>query len=297
MPSEQPGPQFHSPPSDEIVAFHSHQIDEETMSAELASISGFLLMFVLGLRHGLDPDHIACIDGLTWRTLDHDKHLAPWVGTLFALGHGLLVTAIAVGVSKLSSTISVSDNVVAVFNWVPTVLLILVGTLNLRQLMSTGRNYRPTGWKLRLLPARLRNNSHPMAIVLIGILFATVFDTATQAAAWGYVATSAGGSMAALAAGLMFTFGMVITDTLDGRLLCRIAARTDGAEMNRRYRRTLGWLIVCLSYCVAAYNIAKELIPAVELNDIAYSLVGFSFVLIVFTFWVRSAMAQRVPGK
>jgi uncharacterized membrane protein YuzA (DUF378 family) len=54
---------------------------------------------------------------------------------------------------------------------------------------------------------------------------------------------------------------------------------------------------VCLSYGVAAYNIAKELVPAVELSDIAYSLVGFSFVLIIFTFWFRSAMEQRVRGK
>ena len=35
------------------------------MQAELISYSGLVLMFVLGLRHGLDPDHIACIDGLT----------------------------------------------------------------------------------------------------------------------------------------------------------------------------------------------------------------------------------------
>ena len=58
------------------------------MDADLISFSGIMLMFVLGLRHGLDPDHIACIDGLTWRTLDHDHNhrLAPWVGTLFAVG-------------------------------------------------------------------------------------------------------------------------------------------------------------------------------------------------------------------
>ena len=35
------------------------------MSAEWLSVSGLVLMFALGLRHGLDPDHIACIDGLT----------------------------------------------------------------------------------------------------------------------------------------------------------------------------------------------------------------------------------------
>jgi hypothetical protein len=29
--------------------------------------AGLALMRVLGLGHGLDPDHIACIDGLTWR--------------------------------------------------------------------------------------------------------------------------------------------------------------------------------------------------------------------------------------
>lgn len=265
------------------------------MSAEMVSFSGFLLMFVLGLRHGLDPDHIACIDGLTWRTLDHDKRLAPWVGTLFALGHGLLVTVIAVGVSHLSHTIAVPDNIVAIFNWVPTFLLLLVGTLNLHQLLKPHQAYEPAGWKLRLIPKRLRNHSSPMAILFIGVLFATVFDTATQAAAWGYVATNTGGSLAALAAGLIFTSGMVITDTLDGRLLCNIAKRTDGAEMGRRYRRTLGWLIVCLSYGVAAYSIAKELMPAVELDEVAYSLVGLALLLIVFMLWAWS-FRGRNPG-
>jgi high-affinity nickel-transport protein len=225
------------------------------MTTEIVSFTGFLLMFVLGLRHGLDPDHIACIDGLTWRTMEHDKRLARWAGTLFALGHGLLVTAIAAGVSGATHTISVPDHVVQVFNWLPTVLLVFVGTLNLRLLLRADCAYQPTGWKLRLIPARLRNHSSPFAIVLIGVLFATVFDTATQASAWGYVATSKGGVMAAIAAGLIFTAGMVITDTLDGRLLCRIARRADGAEMSRRYRRIVGWLIVCLSYGVAAYNV------------------------------------------
>jgi high-affinity nickel-transport protein len=261
------------------------------MSAEMVSVSGLLLMFVLGLRHGLDPDHIACIDGLTWRTLDRDKRLAPWVGTLFAIGHGLLVTTIAVGVSKLSHAMSVPQQVTDIFNWVPTVLLFIVGSLNLQQLLGAGGAYQPTGWKLRIIPRQLRNHSSPVAIVLVGVLFATVFDTATQASAWGYVATNNGGSSAALAAGLVFTFGMALTDTLDGRLLCRIARRTDGAEMSRRYRRILGWLIVGLSYGVASYNVAKALIPAVELDEMAYSLVGLSLLLVVFIMWAWSFRA------
>ena len=257
------------------------------MDADLISFSGIMLMFVLGLRHGLDPDHIACIDGLTWRTLDrdHNHHMAPWVGTLFAIGHGLLVTGIAVGVNQLSRGIHVPDTAVTVFGWVPTLLLLLVGTLNLRQLRVPGQAYAPTGWKMRLIPARLRNHSNPLAIVLIGVLFATVFDTATQASAWGFVATNSGGFLAAAGAGLVFTVGMMITDTLDGRLLCHVVRRSDGEAAGKRYRRALGWLIVALSYGVAGYNIGKAVVPAIELDEAGYSMLGASLVSVVVLMW------------
>ena len=77
------------------------------MNAEPVSFSGLVPMFVFGLRHGLDPDHIACIDGLTRRALNHEHDHAHWIGTLFALGHGLLVTGIAVGMSQLTRGIAV----------------------------------------------------------------------------------------------------------------------------------------------------------------------------------------------
>ena len=272
------------------------------MEAELISFSGLVLMFVLGLRHGLDPDHIACIDGLTWRALSHEHQHAQWIGTLFAIGHGLLVTGIAVGVSRLTHSVSVPDTVVTVFGWIPTALLLLVGTLNLRLLMQRDPSYAPTGWKLKLIPQRLRNHSSPWAVVVIGVLFATVFDTATQASAWGYVASNKGGGLlAAFLAGLVFTLGMVITDTLDGRLICRISRGTDGQAAGRRFRRTLGWLIVAISYGVAAYNIGKALIPAIVLDDFAFSLTGFSLIAVMFLIWAwvwnSRKQLRRVSGQ
>jgi high-affinity nickel-transport protein len=267
------------------------------MATEMLSFSGLILMFILGLRHGLDPDHIACIDGLTWRALSHDQYgHAPWIGSLFAIGHGLLVTSIAVGVSRLTRTIAVPDAVVQLFGWIPTALLLLVGTLNLRLLRRRDQAFVPTGWKLRLIPQRLRNHSSPWAVVLIGVLFATVFDTATQASAWGYVASNKGGGMlAALGAGLVFTAGMIITDTLDGRLICRINRSTDGQAIGRRYRRALGWLIVGISYGVAGYNIGKAWVPAIELDELAYSLAGFSLVamMVLILVWSSRRPAQR----
>ncbi len=269
------------------------------MDAELISGSGLVLMFVLGLRHGLDPDHIACIDGLTWRALSHEHRHADWIGTLFAIGHGLLVTSIAVGVSKVTRTLSVPDPVVVVFGWIPTVLLLLVGTMNLRLLMSRDPSYAPTGWKLRLIPKRLRNHSSPWAVVVIGVLFATVFDTATQASAWGFVASTKGGGLpAAFLAGIVFSVGMVITDTLDGRLICRIGRSSDGQAAGRRFRRSLGWLIVAISYGVAVYNIGKALIPALEMDDMAFSLTGASLIVVMCVIWacVRPDRRQAVSS-
>lgn len=261
------------------------------MTAEWLSVSGLVLMFVLGLRHGLDPDHIACIDGLTWQALGREshRHHAVWIGTLFALGHGLLVTSIAAGVSLLSHKVEVPEWVAQVFDWIPTLLLFLVGTMNLRLLMRREGSFTPTGWKLRLIPARLRSHGSPWSVVLIGVLFAAVFDTATQASAWGYVASNRGGGLvAAIAAGVVFTLGMVITDTLDGRIICSIDRRADGQAVARRYRRVLGWLIVAISYAVAGYNVAKALLPSVELSDTAFSISGFALVMMMVLVWAWS---------
>jgi high-affinity nickel-transport protein len=266
------------------------------MDAELISFSGLVLMFVLGLRHGLDPDHIACIDGLTWQALNHQHRHAKWIGTLFAIGHGLLVTVIAVAVSQLTKKIHVPDGVVTVFEWIPTLLLLLVGTLNLRLLLRAQQNYQPTGWKMRLIPARLRNNGSPLAVIAIGVLFATVFDTATQASAWGYVASNKGGGLlAALAAGLVFTAGMVITDTLDGRLICHVNSSSQAATAGPRYRRILGWLIVVISFGVAFYNIGKAFMPSIELDDLAFTLTGAALIVLMVVIWAWLAHKRAVP--
>lgn len=271
------------------------------MDVELISFSGLVLMFVLGLRHGLDPDHIACIDGLTWRALSHEKDHAHWIGTLFAIGHGLLVTTIAVGVSLITRSFSVPDTVVQIFGAIPTVLLLIVGTMNLRLLLAGDKGYAPTGWKLKLIPHRLRNHSSPWAVIVIGVLFATVFDTATQASAWGYVASNKGGGvLAAFLAGVVFTFGMVITDTLDGRLICRVSRSTNGVAAGARYRRILGWLIVAISYGVALYNIGKAFLPSIELDDVAFSFAGASLIAIMAVLWAwvsqrRANRSTRVP--
>jgi nickel/cobalt transporter (NiCoT) family protein len=46
----------------------------------MGTISLIILVFVLGLRHGLDADHLACIDGLTRYNWRMNSPIARWVG-------------------------------------------------------------------------------------------------------------------------------------------------------------------------------------------------------------------------
>jgi high-affinity nickel-transport protein len=259
------------------------------MEAAFLPSSGLWLMFLLGLRHGFDPDHIAMIDSMTYRVFPEQPCLAAWIGTLFALGHGLAVTAIAVALGAWVSGITLSPAVHLVLDWLPTLLLIVVGTLNLRELLGSSA-YQPRGWKTQLLPRRLRNSSHPLAIVLIGVLFALVFDTATQAAAWGYAAASSAGAMAALLAGLTFTAGMVLTDTLDGRLVVRLLRQTAGRGGAAGYRRRIGWIVVVISFAMASYEIAMQLVPGLAFGDLSLTMLGSALFLTMalayaFTCW------------
>jgi len=65
----------------------------------MVEMPGLCLMFVLGLRHALNPGHVAVIDNIVFRTADARPRMAAWTGTFFALGHSLSVAVVAVGVS------------------------------------------------------------------------------------------------------------------------------------------------------------------------------------------------------
>ncbi len=248
-------------------------------------LPGMLLMLTLGIRHGFDPDHIAIIDGVSMRYATEKPLLAKWTGTLFAIGHGTVITCIAVMISRVSHSWNFPKNVWNVLDWIPGLLLILAGFLNLRMLLSREK-YNPKGLKTFFLPARLKNSSHPLGIILTGILFAMVFDTNTQAAAWTYTATSNLTALNAFAMGVSFSFGMIVTDTLDSRILFSLIQRSAGSDSVLNYRRNLGWIIVCISFIAGGYKIVSRLVPEIELDDSLLTIVGISFFALMIFFYV-----------
>jgi len=225
---------------------------------EALPASGLALFFVLGLRHGVEPDHIAAIDGMTLRALDHHEPHAPWTGSLFALGHGAAVAVLALAVSLLASSVTLPPLVLAITDWLPLLLLALLGAWNLRTLLAPG-DYRPSSVRMRLLPAALRERTDLWSTVAIGLLFALVIDTLAHVSAWSVFATHRGGWWAGVLAGLLFSVGMLVASTASSQLLCRLlgSARSEAATM--RFRRGIGWFVVVLSFAVVLHALVEKL--------------------------------------
>src|SRR6185503_13335699 len=74
-----------------ILRSHVQALCGGTIHPEMIGMAA--LVFVLGLRHGFDPDHLVAIDGLTRSTNSR------WCGLFFSLGHGVAVTLIGVAVA------------------------------------------------------------------------------------------------------------------------------------------------------------------------------------------------------
>lgn len=254
--------------------------------------SGLLFMLLLGLRHGFDPDHIAIIDGVSMRFSATRPRLASWSGTLFAAGHGAVITLVAVMISLFNHSITLPTQAWKVLDWIPGLLLILVGLVNLRSLLWPG-TYKPHGIRSHLLPPALRRSSHPLAIVAMGILFALVFDSTTQAAAWAYTATSKITTALSLLLGVAFSLGMMVTDSTDSRVLSLLVKQQ---QQRSSYRRKLGWIITSISLLAGGYKVTTLIEPGLELSEKILSLVGVLFFCTMAAFYIYIAWNRRKPA-
>jgi nickel/cobalt transporter (NiCoT) family protein len=258
----------------------------------------FLFVFVLGLRHGLDADHLACIDGLTRYNWRMKSPLAPWAGTLFSFGHGLVVTGVAVILGTFSQNFTFPSYFDTLTTWISVVSLFLIGTMNLYNLlrMQPGEEFRLRGIKGKFLPRFAQETTRPFMIVLIGALFALAADTVSQTAVWTLAAGNSSGRLS-LFLGLTFMLGMMLVDTVDSQIAYRMLHQS--RKIGQSVSRAFGWAIVVLAYGVSFYEAFNFFVPEVELD---FEVVGtVLFVLLVSAFlWVRilsSVRAGAVPTK
>jgi len=221
------------------------------------------LVFLLGLKHGFDADHLATIDGLTRFNARARRPWSRYCGALFSLGHGLVVIAIAIGVGLARARWEAPPWLESSGTWISVFFLTALGVLNVRAVLATPWHeiVAPVGMKGRLL-GRLSRANHPALVAFVGALFALSFDTVSQTALFAVTATQFGGVPHALMLGLLFMLGMLVTDGVNGVWISRLIARAD--QLALIASRVMSLAVAGVSLLVAAFGVAKMTLPAID---------------------------------
>ena len=182
-------------------------------------LSLFALALAFGIKHGLDPDHLATIDGLARFNSNSKPWLAKWSGVLFSLGHGAVVTAVVATVAFLPAQISVPSWLEGFGSAISILTLLILGVLNLHAAFNFNV---PVSSPIGLKNWMRFQSGHPAIVLGIGALFALSFDTISQAAFFSLAATHISGELFAFALGIVFTCGMIISDGVNGFITSRL---------------------------------------------------------------------------
>ena len=256
------------------------------------------LVFVLGMKHGFDADHLATIDGLTRHNLRERPALARYCGTLFSLGHGLVVMGVALAASVAAAAWQVPSWFETLGAITSIFILLGLGTMNMVAVARAAPDelVRPVGWRSGVLGrvfGRFQRTASPLGVALVGALFAFSFDTMSQAALFALTAGQFGGWQHALVLGSLFTLGMLLTDALNGFWIARLLRRAD--ETARVASRVMSLVVAGVSLLVATLGISKLVSPAIATwSDGKEILFGLALVgVVAIGFLCALALARR----
>lgn len=224
------------------------------------------LVFLLGLRHGFDADHLAAIDGLSRLAARQGGAHARFCGALFSLGHGAVVLLIAGLVGLMSEQWATPIWLDLFGSWVSIAFLLVVGLLNLWAVLRTptAQVVSLQGFKSELMRHWLPGLSSrsPWGSALVGACFALSFDTISQSALFAVMAAQFGGLAHALSLGLIFVLGMVVADGLNGWWISHLIARAD--QIAALASRVMSLAVASVSLIVAAFGLAKLVSPRMQ---------------------------------
>jgi nickel/cobalt transporter (NiCoT) family protein len=255
------------------------------VAADPLTLAGLALL--LGVRHGLDADHLAAIDSLTRHNLVAAPRWARASGVLFSLGHGAVVLGVALAGAAIQTSAQAPAWLHGFGALASALILLTLGMLNLRLAWRRAGNseqgaLRPVSLKSKLLGSafgRLMRAQHPAAVVAVGAVFALSFDTVSQALLF---AASPHGDGLAAAAGLagLFVLGMVLADGLNGWWVARLVGRADRAAV--RAMRVMALLIGGLSLSVGVLGLLR------------LGSADFDGWLEAYSLWLRAAVVAAV---
>ncbi|MSQ51815.1 MAG: nickel transporter [Betaproteobacteria bacterium] len=257
-----------------------------------------LAVFALGAKHGMDPDHLATIDGLTRYNLGRRPRLARWSGCLFSLGHGVVVTLVAGLVASLSGGFEVPPWLEHLGAWISILFLAALGACNIAAVFRSPRDQvvASAGLRTRLL-GRFAKSDHPMVIASVGAAFALSFDTWSQTALFSIAAQQMHGWIFSVSLGVVFMAGMMAADGLNGLWVARLLANADRRALIAS--RVMSLVIGVLGLAIASLGVARYFVPSLdEIMEAAGATVALAILaLILASFGVAMRITARVSTK
>lgn len=239
------------------------------------------LALALGLSHGADPDHLTAIDGMTRASAERHPNFSRWIGALFALGHSCSVLTIAALIALAAEHLSGTSEIAhEMSSLASALLLIVIGTVNLLLFFkASSQRHMGIGSHLlvRWLPTQL---THPVMAIPVGALFGLGFDTASQMSAWALAGTEGAGIWGAVIIGAAFSFGMVITDLLNGLIVRRLYLTA--AQRARRGGRLMTLVVIGLAYGIGVIKLLQSTSYALPVTDAGLTAIVLTTISLAF---------------
>jgi len=289
-----------------------------------------VLSYTLGLRHGVDADHISAIDNTTRKLLQQEQRPLT-VGTWFSLGHSTIVVgmivALVVAFDAVNSTYGTFASVGSVLGTIISgAFLWIIGLINLVivfeiyrifQGLRAGRlsedaleyQLNKRGFMNRYFGRLFRVVRRPWQMYPVGVLFGLGFDTASEVTV---IALTLGLSTGlapvplwtALLMPFLFMCGMVAVDTTDG-IAMRYAYGWAFLKPIRKiyYNLTITVISVLVAFVIGGLEVLTVLAQELRLGgpfwgslaavngETAWQYVGFGIIgLFVVTWLVAMAL-------
>jgi high-affinity nickel-transport protein len=219
------------------------------------------LLIALGFRHGLDPDHIAAVDGLTRMRFRSSAETQPpafgvarLAGFQFACGHSLnifLVTLVFYW-----QDFELPQWLEATGLWLSTAFLLWLAAANLRQCWRGQPHTHASGPTQRLVMKVLGPLAHPLGV---GFAFAISFDALAQAGLMAAKGHELGGFGVVVLLALGFGLGMVLADTANGWLTHSLVRRSE--HLTQQVGRWMSGVVGVLALAVVLVGHGSQHLP------------------------------------
>lgn len=216
------------------------------------------LLIALGFRHGMDPDHIAAVDGLTrMRYKAHAYWSAQLAGFQFACGHSL--TILLATLLFYWQGVQVPAWLDDIGLWVSTAFLLWLAAANLRQCWSGHAHQHVSGPMQAWILKAMGPLAHPMGV---GFAFAISFDSLAQAGLMAAKGHELGGLGMIVLLALCFGLGMLLADTGNGLIMHWLVRRSE--HMAQQAGRWMSGVIAIMSLLVVMVSHSNQHLPALE---------------------------------